>query len=156
MPILAYEITETMAAFLVLQVIGLLTLIAKSFWDSRKSEQDMRSSTAQRIQDRLDREQDRLDREQLAALTVEQLAEIKAAGGEREQRLVREIVRTREVATRGARKAVEAFREANGVNAKIAMLGQQLVEDRATPRQVQVVNSPDQPVPVNPDPKIES
>lgn len=102
---------------------ALLTLIAggvgRFFYDLIK-----------RKQDRLDREQDRLDRAQLATLTIEQLEAVKASGSERLKVLVREVQDVKKVAITGIRASKEALDTANGVNAKIAALGQKLVDEK--------------------------
>ena len=79
-----------------------------------------------RRNDRLDRAQDRLDREQLAKLTSDQLEAVKLAGDKRVKTIVDEVVKTRGV-------AIAAFKEANGVNKKIASLGQSLVNNIEVP-----------------------
>jgi hypothetical protein len=97
---------------IVTNVIFVLGGIGKFIWE-----------IAKRRDDRLDREQDRLDRAQLAQLTLVQLEQVKKEGGERMKKIVSEVIKTRGV-------AITAFKEANGVNKKIADLRQDLAPSK--------------------------
>lgn len=83
-------------------------------------------------EDRRIREEDRAERLELARITKEGLAAVKEEGGKRENRIVDEVKKVKQVAIAGVKNAKEAFKEANGVNAKIASLGQKLVDEKST------------------------
>lgn len=110
---------ESIKAVLVTQFVtlaGLVLWILKD-WHTKR-------------QIRLDREQDRLDRAQLAQLTIDQLESLKEASDERVKGIIKEVVKTREVAIASAKASKIALKEANGVNAKIEKLGQKLVGEK--------------------------
>lgn len=132
--ILAFQLTEGMVTVLVVQLATVVLFILKD-----------RS-------DRQARKEEREERVQLAKLTQSGLDEVKTEGGRREARIVREVKQTKQVAIAGVKSAKAAFKEANGVNQKIAALGQTLADDKS-PQQVEVVNTADHPVPVESQPQ---
>jgi hypothetical protein len=73
------------------------------------------------------------------------LESVKAEGGAREQRILKEVKQVKQVAIAGVKTAKQAFTEANGVNAKIASLGQSIADNSV--QRVEVVNTSDNPVP---------
>lgn len=75
--------------------------------------------------DRAARAEDRAYQLELAKITRDE-------GGKREERIVKQVQQVKEVAIAGVKNAKEAFKEANGVNAKIANLGQKLVDEKTT------------------------
>lgn len=70
------------------------------------------------------RQEDRDDRERQAKLVTDSLNAIKVEGGHRERRITKQVMETKQVAIASVKNAKEAFKEANGVNVKIAALGQ--------------------------------
>jgi hypothetical protein len=95
------------------------------------------------------RREEREERLELARLTKESLDAVKLEGGAREKRITDEVKKVKEVAIAGVRSAKDAFKEANNVNIKIANLGQKLVDDKATPQPVEIMNGPEHPVPTH-------
>lgn len=95
------------------------------------------------------RREEREERAALAKITADKLAEVKVEGGAREKRIIDEVNKVKAVAITGVRSAKEAFKEANGVNGKIAALGQKLIDDKATPQPVEIMNGPEHPVPTH-------
>ena len=76
------------------------------------------------------REQNRADR--LAEQQV-QTAKIIAKGEERVETLKNEITQVKTVALAGVRNAQKAYKEANGINVKLAENGVKLITDDSTP-----------------------
>ncbi|MDB6076499.1 MAG: hypothetical protein JWO82_246 [Akkermansiaceae bacterium] len=105
--------TETTIALIVTNVVMVLGGVGKALWDIAKRREDRADAEDLRRQDLAMREQDRLDREQLAKLTLEQLEQVKAAGNDREKKIVGELIKTRGL-------NITALKAANGVNEKIA------------------------------------
>lgn len=95
--------------------------------------------------DRAARAEDRAYQLELAKINREE-------AGKREGRIVREVQQVKAVAITGVKSAKDAYHAANNVNEKIASLGQQLVDDKSTPQQVEIMNTPDHPVPVETHP----
>lgn len=163
-PPLAFEMTTELTVIAVTNLTILLGGIGKHWWDMRAAkalredkEREMAMLLHTREQDRLDREQDRLDRAQLAQLTLAQLADVKIAGNDRLQALVSEVRKVKEVAVHGIRVNKEQIRVSNGHNEKIASVVTAMETLRENPldvrvvnteRQVEVVNSEDNPVPI--------
>ncbi len=109
-------------------IVILLTLIIKGWWDSKQKKED------------------RAFLRDLADMTESQLQIMLEAGGEREKKIIEQVRQAKKIAILGVKEAKAAFKEANGVNAKIESLGQKLVEEK-TVQKVEVVNTIEHPVP---------
>ena len=132
--------------------IGLgVALGGKIAYDILKDISERRREEQKRKDERLDREQDRLDRAQLAQLTLSQLEAVKSSGDVRLRKIVNEVQEVKKVTIAGIRASKEAIEIANGHNEKIATavdLSQKVLSRLETPQKVEVINTPEHPVPI--------
>lgn len=85
------------------------------------------------LKERADSKARKFDREEriaLAKITQDRLEEVKLEGVKREDRITKQVNDVKKVAIVGVKNARHAYKEANGVNSKIAALGQKLAEDK--------------------------
>jgi hypothetical protein len=144
-PSLLAFLTEPMWALVVAQAALLAGGIFRLVQDYMTKRQALR-----------EREQDRLDRAQLATLTHAELEKVRVSSAERLKTLVGEIqevksevIKTKSAAVAGIRASKAALETANNFNGKLAGLDAAIRQVAEVPRQVEVVNTPEHPVPVD-------